>query len=210
MKALMGLVVALSIPLMILNMLGGIASGIWLAVLRDWGTLGLGIGLVIASSLIVGFALMPAALLAAPAAYFAERGKMIGLAFFGALSSLYTLVLITVWCCGVLFLLVKDASAANFIPRLIWSYGVATGPWGSMALKQGNSEDGSAATFAVFLSQLAYLVIMLLLIFFPDSISRLVALKVFAGFMLVAFVIQMTLSILLLREHFAQKQILED
>ena len=35
MKALMALVTALSIPLMILNMLGGIVSGIWLAILGE-------------------------------------------------------------------------------------------------------------------------------------------------------------------------------
>ena len=41
MKALMGLITALSVPLMILNILGGIVSGIWLAILGRWGTVGL-------------------------------------------------------------------------------------------------------------------------------------------------------------------------
>ena len=43
MKALMGLIAALSAPIMILNVLGGIVSGIWLAILGQWGTVGLGI-----------------------------------------------------------------------------------------------------------------------------------------------------------------------
>jgi|SRR5208282_1010019 len=205
----MGFVTALSIPLMLLNILGGITSGVWLAVLRDWGTLGLGVGLIIASTLILGFALIPSVLLVAPAAYFAERGKTIGLVFFGALSSLYILALISVWCFGALFLFVKDASAANLIPRLIWSYGVATGPWGSMALKKEGPEDqGSAATFAVFLAQLAYLVIMLLIIF--SSITWIEALGVFGAFMLVALAIQMTVFVLFQRERFAEKEVLEE
>ncbi len=148
---------------------------------------------------------MPSVLLAAPAVYFAERGKTLGLVFFSALSSLYTLALIAVWCFGALFLFVKDASAANLIPRLIWSYGVATGPWGSMALKEEGPDDrGFAATFAVFLAQLAYLVIMLLVIF--SSITWIGALRVFGAFMLVALAIQMTVFVLVQRERSAEKQ----
>ena len=50
MKRLTGLIAALTIPLMILNMLGGIVSGIWLAILGDWGTFGLGILLFFVST----------------------------------------------------------------------------------------------------------------------------------------------------------------
>ena len=133
MKTLMGLVAALSLPLMVLNVLGGIVSGIWLAVLRDWGAIGLGVGLFLVSTLVLGIAIMPSLLLAAPAAMFAERGKTVGVLFFSTLSSLYILALITVWCCVIFFVFVKGATAANYIPRLIWSYGAATGPWAYMA-----------------------------------------------------------------------------
>lgn len=209
MKVLTGFLTAFSIPLMVLNVLGGITSGVWLVVLRDWNTLGLGVGLFIGSTLILGFALMPSMLLAAPAAYFAERGKTIGLVLFGALGSLYTLALITVWCCGALFLFVKDASAASLIPRLIWSYGVATGPWASMALKEEGPEDqGSAATFAAFLAQPAYLVIMLLVIF--SSITWIGALRVFGAFMLIALAIQMAVFVMYQRERFAGRQVLKE
>jgi hypothetical protein len=205
MKALMGLVTALSFPLTLLNILGGITSGIWLAVLRDWGTLGLGLGFFFFSTLILGFVLTPSLLLAAPAAYYAEKGKTLGLIFFGTLSSLYVVALITVWCCGVLFLFVRDASAATIIPRLIWSYGVATGPWGYMASKdRGSSDEGVGSTFAVFMAELAYLVIMLVVIFF--GISLIGALKVFGAFMLVALVAQITTVVLIQRQRFAEQQ----
>ena len=36
MRVLMGLITALSIPFMILNMSGGVVSGIWLAILGEW------------------------------------------------------------------------------------------------------------------------------------------------------------------------------
>jgi hypothetical protein len=85
MKALVGLISALSIPLMLLNMLGGIVSGIWLAILGEWGAVGAGVlGLFVSTSLL-GFALMPGLLFAVPAAYCLEKGKTIGLVFFAAL-----------------------------------------------------------------------------------------------------------------------------
>jgi len=200
MKALMGIVTALSLPLMLLNGFGGIISGIWLAVIHDWRPLGLGIGFFLFSSLILGLVLVPSLLLAAPAAYFAEKGKTLGLVFFGALSSLYVLTLITLWCCGVLFLFMRDAHAANFIPRLIWSYGVATGPWAYMASKD-ESDEGFGSTFAVFLAMLGYLVLMLVVEF--SGISLLGALKVFGSFMLVGFIVQTTMLVLIQRERFA-------
>ena len=209
MKALMGLITALSFPLMLLNILGGITSGIWLVALRDWRTLGLGISFFFISTLILGIALMPSLLLAAPAVYFAERGRMVGVAFFGALSSLYTLALITIWCCGVLFLFVRDANAAHIIPRLIWSYGIATGPWGYMASKEPDPEDGAAGSaIAVFLAEVAYLLIMVLVIF--SGITLLEALKVFGSFMAAGLVIQISMVVLVQRERFAREQAFHD
>jgi len=200
MKALMGVITALSVPLFILNMLGGIVSGIWLAILGEWGAVGLGILFFFVSTWLLAFALMPSLLFAAPAAYCAERGKTFGLVCFGALSSLYILALVTVWCCGILFLFVKDATASSLIPRLIWSYGVATGPWAYMASKdQGPQGEGFASTLATFLAELAYLVIMLLVIF--ASITLFGAVKVFGGFMLAGLALQMTLAVMIGNEQ---------
>jgi hypothetical protein len=200
MKALTGIITALSVPLVILNMLGGIVSGIWLAFLRDWRTIGLGIAFFFASTIILGFVLMPSMLLMAPAAYFAEKGKTIGVVCFGTLSSLYTLALIAIWCCGVLFLFVNDATASNIIPRLIWSYGVATGPWAYMASKeQGPGSEGLASSIATFLAQLAYLVIMVLVLITP--ITLIAAIKIFGGFMLVGLVLQITAAVMIQKER---------
>jgi len=200
MKMVMGLIAALSIPLIILNMLGGVVSGLWLAILGEWGVIGRGLLFFFTSTFLIGFALMPSLLLVAPAAYFMERGKSIGLILFGGLSSVYTLGLVTVWCCGILYLFVKDATAASLIPRLIWSYGVATGPWAYMASKeQTNDGGGFASAMSTFLAQVAYIVIMIVIIFFP--ISLLGAVKIFAAFMLVGLVLQMTFAVLMQLEQ---------
>lgn len=198
MNALMGLITALSIPLMILNMLGGIVAGIWLAILGEWGTIGYGIAAFFVSSFALGLVLMPTMLLAAPAAYCAERGNTVGLLCFGSLASLYTIGVITVWCCGVLFFFLKDATHASLIPTLIWSYGVATGPWAYMASKEQQGGSGFASTMATFLAELAYVVIILLILF--TSLTGSQAIKTFAGFMVVGLVIQMTVAYLMQKE----------
>ena len=209
MKALTGLITALSIPLMILNMLGGIVAGIWLAILGDWTTIGAGILIFFVSTSILGFVIIPSILLAVPAALCAEKGKTFGLVCFGALSSLYILTVITLWCCGILFFFVRDATASSLIPRLLWSYGLATGPWAYMAGKdvQGGGNEGFASMLATFLAQLAYASIMILVIF--TTITLLGAIKVFAGFMAVALVIQVTLAVLIQKEMKTAEQIAE-
>jgi len=199
MKAFLGVLTALSIPLLILNMLGGIVSGIWLAILGEWGAIGLGILSLAFATFLLAIALIPSLLLAAPAAYCAEKGKTFGLVCFGALSSLYILAIVTLWCCGILFLFVKDATANSLIPRLIWSYGVATGPWAYMASKdQGPQGEGFASTLATFLAELAYLVILLLVILTPITLFG--AIKVFGGFMLVALVLQVSFAVIIYKE----------
>jgi hypothetical protein len=199
MKALIGFVTALSIPLMILNMLGGMVSGIWLGILGEWGALGIGILFFFISAGLLGFALIPSVLLTAPAAYCAEKGRLFGLLCFGSLSSMYILALITVWCCGILFLFARDATASSLVPRLIWSYGVAIGPWAYMASKeQGADGEGFASAMATFLAELAYLVIMVLVIFVPITLSG--AIKVFAGFMVLGLVIQISVAVMIQKE----------
>jgi hypothetical protein len=200
MKALMGVITSLCVPLFILNTLGGIVSGIWLAILGEWGAVGSGILFFFVSTWLLAFALMPSLLFAAPAAYFAKRGKTFGFFCFSALGGLYILALVTVWCCGILFFFVKDATASSLVPRLIWSYGVATGPWAYMASKeQGPQGEGLGSALWTFFAELAYLVIILLVIF--ASITLFGAVKVFGGFMLAALALQMTLAVMIQNEQ---------
>jgi hypothetical protein len=204
MKTLDALITVLSIPLMMLNILGGTVAGIWLAILGEWGTIVDGILLLIFSFISSGFVLMPSMLFTAPAIRCAEKGKTTGALCFAALSSLYILAVITLWCCGILFLFVHDATASNLIPRLLWSYGLATAPWAYIAGQDARSGDAFASMLVTFFAELAYLTIMVLIVFF--SITILGAIKVFAGFMAVTLVIQITLSTLIQREMKAAEQ----
>jgi hypothetical protein len=205
MKALSALITTLSIPLMILNMFGGIVAGIWLAILGQWSIIGIGVLIILNSTWTLGFVIMPAMLLAAPAAMFAEKRNTLGLVCFVALSNIYIHSVITLWCCGILFLFVRDATASSLIPKLLWSYCLATGPWAYMASRDAKESDSraSASMIATFLAQLGYFTIMILVIFTP--ITFLGAIMVFACFMTVSLVLQTTIAILLLKEMNAQR-----
>jgi len=184
-----GLVMALCVPFAYLNLLGGIVAGIWLAILGQWGTIVGGLFLFFTATFVINFVLIPMRLFIPPAVYCAEKGKTFGLLFFSALSNLYVITVMTVWCCGVLFTFVKDATSSSLIPLLIWSYGIATGPWAYMASRDQEVGGSPATAITTFLAQIGYVVIMLMVIF--STITTIQALQVFAGFMVVGWVIQM-------------------
>lgn len=196
MKTLIALITLMTVFFSFLALLGGIVSGIWLAILSEWGSLGLGILFFSILMFALSIVLLPYALLAAPGAYFADKGKTFGAFFFGALSNLYIIAVITVWCCGVFYVFISDAtnfmainSSSSLIPRLIWSYGVAIGPWAYMTSKE---RDSVASVLSTFFAALAYVAIIFMGIFGPVNLFQ--ALKMFAVSMLGGFIIQMTLA----------------
>lgn len=153
---------ALTVPIMILNLLGGIISGIWLAILGEWGEIFRGVLIMVVGGFAISIALIPSWLFAAPAAMAIEKGKKLLGMFFGSLSILYTIVLITIWCMWVLGLFVSSANESSLIPLLIWSYGVALAPW--MYLSQKDQEGGGNeySIFTTFFAQTAYILGMIL------------------------------------------------
>ena len=203
MQIVLGFITALRFPLLLLSILGGVVSGVWLAILGEWAIIGAGLVLYVVSSFLLGLALMPSMLLVLPLAYFAGRNKVFAPVFFGALDTVYILTLVTVWCCGILFFFIEDATAASFVPRLIWSYGAATGPWADMNSRSRSAEGNSfASSMALFLAQLAYLLIMVLLIFLTMTKTQVIL--VFAGFMLVGLAIQIVFSTMV---HLEEKRL---
>lgn len=204
MKVFMAVITTLSVPLVALNLLGGAVSGIWLAVIGDWHAVGLGVLCLVVSASTMDFALIPTMLFAAPAIAFAQRGKTFGLLCFSFLSSLYTLGLVTAWCCGILLLFVRDSTQSNLIPRLIWSYGVATAPWAYLASKGGPGSENVASMVATFLAEVGYIVVVLLVLL--SSITFLGVIGVFGAFMGAALGIQLMVTVTLLK---AQRAMLE-
>lgn len=162
---------ALSLPIMLLNLFGGIISGIWLAILGEWSEIFRGLLFMIVSGFAISIALMPSMLFAAPAAIAIQKGrKLLGM-FLGSLSVLYTYALMTVWCVWIMWLFTDSASDRSFIPLLIWSYGVALAPWMWLAQKDQQGEGNEYSILTTFFAQIAYIVGMIML-FLGVSIGK--------------------------------------
>lgn len=183
----------LAIPFMLLNMLGGIASGIWLAILGQWWALGLGLAGLFLSSTLIGFAMMPGLIFAAPAAMLIEKGKVLTAAPLIFLSQLYTYAVVVVWCGFVFGAFMASATPSSFWPLLIFSYGVATGPITYLAQREQQTGGGDAAGMTAVFTQLAYVVAAL--VRGLSSTSTFGVELVFCGIMLFGLLAQTGLAI---------------
>lgn len=188
---------ALSVPLAILNMLGGIVSGIWLAFLGEWGPILSGLGFMIFSGFVIGFALMPGMLFAGPAMMFLEKGKKIIGAFFGFLSVLYTIGLLTVWCLYILDKFTLLADGSSLIPMLIWSYGVAMAPWIFLAQKDQQGGGNEWSIFTTFFAEISYVIAMIM--FYFDASFASIAIT-FGSIMLISGLIQTSIAFVIDRQ----------
>jgi len=190
----MNIISVLSAPIMILNFLGVLVALIWLVFLGEWGLIGKGILNMIVAPWGLSIALLPGMIFAGPVFHFSQKKSNLGLVFFAGLGSLYTILIITVWCLGVLYFYMRGAISENFIPTLIWSYLIATGPWAYMASKdQGAGTQGLYSGITTFFAQLAYLVVMILILFSPQRFVVLAS--VFLGIMLFGMISQLMLAV---------------
>ena len=179
---------ALTIPVMILNLLGGIISGIWLAILGEWGEILRGIGLILFSGFAISFALMPGLIFSIPATMAMKKGKKLLGIFIGSLNVLYTITLITVWCLWIMWFFVSSATKSSFIPLLIWSYEVALAPWMWLAQKDQQGGGNEFSIFTTFFAQISYILAMIM--FFLGATPGTIAI-VFGVIMLTGAILQM-------------------
>lgn len=190
MKALMSVVNILAFPLIVLNLLGGISSGIWLAVLSEWTTIGVGLVILLVAPRFLSWSLqLPSPLFLWPMRHLVDRGKAFGLIVTASLTSVYSVLLMTIWCCGIFFLFITMAAGENFIPYLIWSYGIAIGPWGFLASKDPGNFSPAISTF---LAELAYITLMLFVFFATINVYD--AVKIFVMFMVIAVALEICMA----------------
>ena len=167
MSKIENLFVAAAVPLSLVNIFGGVVSGIWLAILGEWGVIGTGILTLLFVPLLLGFALMPGLIFSIPAMALFGRGNKVGGYILVFLDLIYTYGILISWSLSVLIYYTEQASNASLIPILFWSYGVATGPIIFLAFK--DLQGGNAhAMIPTVLMQVAYLATILGIIFFEE------------------------------------------
>lgn len=186
MEALGRIIGAIAIPLVFLNLFGGIASGIWLAFLGEWDLIGYGLLLIIVSGFSLGIAMAPGMIFALPAAKMLESGNKLGHVF-GLLAMAYTMLVITAWCIFAIVFCLKRIEPDALFPALIWAYGIGTAPVSFLAQKDAQAGNDAAA-FTTFFVQIALLASITSIYFLEVTLAG--VLGIFAVVMTVSVVIQ--------------------
>lgn len=194
MESLTRIFTVLTVPLIIINMFGSVASGIWLAILGEWGIIGYGILALAVAGWGIILAMIPGIVFEAPATIMIEKDIKFGGYLFGFLSCLYVMGVLVTWCVLVLIYYIKQANHDSMIPMLIWSYGIATGPIAWLAKKALQSDDEYALLVASWFIQVAYLLTILGILF--AGMSLLNALILFGVIMAIGLVVQFSVTYL--------------
>lgn len=138
MKFISGIVAVMALPVMILNLLGGLVGGVWLLYLGEWKVVGACLIFALFGNYVIMGPMLISLIFALPAEAAAKKGNQKTLMFWAGLASFYTALVMIVWASGSLVLLSEFAHKKGHIllPFLLCSYGVATAPWASMAQKE--------------------------------------------------------------------------
>jgi hypothetical protein len=129
------ILIILSLPLILLNMVGGI---IWLAVLGKWRLIGIGILFLFTSPWILSILMIPSLPIGVISAHFHEKKSFLGYVS-GFFSLLYINILIVATCffafsvCSSFY---TGDIGVGYIPYLLWSWVMAFGPWGFFTSKE--------------------------------------------------------------------------
>ena len=148
----------LMLPLMLLNLLGGVGSGIWLAVLRELPVIITGVVIAFSGHWPISLAVMLGmTLFGGPGIAASEGGKRKTALVLVAIHNLYLTALMTVWCLVILFIFIRLTESSSRIPTVIWAYGCSTAPWVYLARvdQQTGNENAGVKTFFMQLAFIA-------------------------------------------------------
>lgn len=152
----------LSIPLMLLNMFGGIISGIWLMILGRWSEFGLGIVILFSGALLLGLVLTPGMLAQGAALMLIQGKRTLSGAALSFVGCLWIYLVMYVWC-ATTFVTMVSGAGDDVIPLTLWGYANAVGPWAYMASKDREATGSAVAVFAAQVGTVAMMVGLLFL-----------------------------------------------
>lgn len=136
-------------------MLGVIVSGVWLAILGEWGVIGTGLIGIIGGALVCSFLMLPGMALTFPGMKMWESGSFLARVFSMPLLLVglsWTYVAMTAWAFGSYMIVLKGVSMQeNPLPFLLWAYAVATAPWVYMLQKDVQAGNYHGANSVFFL-----------------------------------------------------------
>lgn len=139
---------AFAIPLILLNMFGGLVAGVGLLILGDWSLVLLGIGWMLLAPFAVSIAMLPA-MAFMPLANWAMRRESMPMLILAAIPNvLWTYVLIAATSLYVFSAVASQPDAGFF--HWLWAYALVTAPWSFLARKDAESGNDAGATVSFF------------------------------------------------------------
>lgn len=189
MEAVMLLV---AVPLLILNMLGGLIGGIGLAVQGHWSLLIGGIAWCVIGVFILSIALLPGMIFAPLAMWASNRGNTVVAVVACVPSLAWTYIVVTVTSIAVFFNIVARPDSGFF--HLLWAYSVTTAPWSFLASKDKQSGN-DASTLLMFFIQLGVVAMMFASWSNPETITVADLIPWFVPFMLLGLIAQVFVAV---------------
>lgn len=154
------LVEMLTVPILLLNAIGGIVGGVWLAIAGEWRLIGVGLLLLVTAPWTLSILMLLSMPIAGIAVYLYSKKNPLG-HIFGFLAQFYTNLLI-LGTCLLAFLFCSrfysGTSVIGYLPYLLWSWGMALGPWQFFASKEPNNEFTAMSQFSASVFYLLFLV----------------------------------------------------
>jgi hypothetical protein len=154
---LSAIVIVISICIVVLNVFGGVLSGIWLAVKGEWGFI---IGGIIAAALMPsGFSIasLPVLGLCLVLAFAGDPPPRWAVATIGFVAALWIAALVLGWTLLVFIAYMQHADAGLTVPLLLWGYSVTMSPLVYIARHEHKYVEGTY--IHVLSAMLSYLVL---------------------------------------------------
>lgn len=150
----------LTAPIIVLNMLGGIIAGVWLAFLGEWRLIILGILLVFTAHIYLSILLLLSLPLDAIGMYLYKKDNIFRHVFL-FLSQFYTNLLIVGTCAFAYFVCLyfcDGESKIGMIPYMLWSWGMALGPWQYFQSHERDNEYSAIDLFSATIFYFLFLI----------------------------------------------------
>lgn len=182
------LVMLAAVPLMILNMLGGLVGGGGLIFKGEWSLVLGGFAWGIIGAFVIPFTLLPAMLFVPLVGWAAKNGSIAAAIISGIPAMLWTYFVVTVSCVLVFHTVVARPDAGFF--HLLWGYSTSIAPWSFLSNKDKQAGNDASAII-VFFAQLGTVAMMFASWSDPESMEVADLLPWFLPFMGLGFAAQL-------------------
>ena len=152
----------LNVPIDLMNLGSGIIGGIWLAVIGEWVLIGFGLLLIISSHWLLGLIMMPGlAIVTIGAAFFERKNLLVILGIFFMYLSQFYINLLIIGTFVISFIFCSSFYSGDdfigYIPYLLWSWGMALGPWQLFTQQDPDNEYSLITTYSASVFYLLFI-----------------------------------------------------